>query len=206
MADPGAFLRNGRDPHAETLRSIVAAALSPKEPPVARPASGNPMAAIYKALGLTNVRSFRLDAPADGLVTITVQQYAIQDQLAAMAGEMVTRTYSLRELPPVQEQAAPVDAVKRAMELMMVPKSQLPPLAAEFAQHMCRKVGLCAETFLTSFAVYAQCVEFLPCDDPLYTARGEDIEWFKQRIQENVRETELAWARELEEKRAIKST
>lgn len=73
---------------------------------------------------------------------------------------------------------AAADAVKRGVELATVPMKDVPPLAIEFLRHLARKVGMCGEVCITAFAVYAQCVEGLPCDDDLYRARPEDIEWF----------------------------
>jgi len=73
-------------------------------------------------------------------------------------------------------------AVERAMHLFCnVPRKDLPTLAMEFESHLCREVGYCGEVILTAFAVYAQCVEGLPCDDELYKAREKDVEWFAAR-------------------------
>lgn len=73
-----------------------------------------------------------------------------------------------------------MDAVDRATQMMVVPKNQLPPLALEFARKMCREVGMCGETYITAYAIYAQCVEGLPCDDALYAARDADVAWFAE--------------------------
>jgi len=76
-----------------------------------------------------------------------------------------------------------MDAVERGMEMACeIPFGQLPLLAQEFAKKLCREVGMCGETFITAFAVYAQCVEGLPCDDDLYQARSVDVEWFNARL------------------------
>jgi len=72
-------------------------------------------------------------------------------------------------------------AIERGREMMVIPMEKLPPIALEFARKLCSEVGMCGEVFLTAFAVYAQCVEGLPCDDDLYTARPQDVEWFNQR-------------------------
>ncbi len=63
--------------------------------------------------------------------------------------------------------------------MLQVPMNTLPPLALEFARKLCREVGGCIETYMTAYAVYAQLVENLPCDDSLYQARTADVEWFK---------------------------
>ena len=73
------------------------------------------------------------------------------------------------------------DAVDRAQELLSVPMSQLPPLALEFVKKLCSEAGGCIEVFLTAYAVYAQCVEGLPCADDLYQVRPEHREWFSER-------------------------
>ncbi len=70
-------------------------------------------------------------------------------------------------------------AVERACEMMLIPIRDLPPLAYKFARKLMSEVGMCGETYLTAYAVYAQCIEKLPCDDNLYQARPCDIEWFK---------------------------
>lgn len=75
-----------------------------------------------------------------------------------------------------------LDAVDRAKELLNVKRSQLPPLALEFCGHLCSEVGSSIEVILTAFAVYAQCVEHLPCADELYHPRPQDLEWFADAI------------------------
>lgn len=69
-------------------------------------------------------------------------------------------------------------AVDRAMEMMAIPMNQLPPLAVKFARRLCNEVGMCGETFVTAYAVYAQIVEGLPNNDSLYSAREQDRKWF----------------------------
>lgn len=69
-------------------------------------------------------------------------------------------------------------AMKRAQEMMTIPMRKLPPLALEFAEYTCKQVGMCSEVLLTCWAVYAQLVEGLECDDSLYLARTEDKAWF----------------------------
>lgn len=75
-----------------------------------------------------------------------------------------------------------MDAVKRGTEMLNQPMNQLPTLATEFAQKLCREVGVCLEVLLTAYVVYAQIVEGLPCDDSLYQARDNDREWFAIRM------------------------
>lgn len=74
------------------------------------------------------------------------------------------------------------DAAARGMELALIPMKDVPPLALDFLGHLAKKVGMCGEVCITAFAVYAQCVEGLPCSDSLYTARPEDREWFAERV------------------------
>ena len=71
-----------------------------------------------------------------------------------------------------------MNAVERAQEMMLVPQSQLPSLALRYCEKMANENGMCGEVFLTAFAVYAQIVENLPCDDPLYAAAPADYRWF----------------------------
>lgn len=73
-------------------------------------------------------------------------------------------------------------AEQRGMEMMSIKMGQLPPLAVEFAQQLCREVGMCMEVLLTAWTVYAQCVEGLPCTDELYRARPCDVEWFQDSL------------------------
>jgi hypothetical protein len=72
-------------------------------------------------------------------------------------------------------------ALSRGEEMLYIPMKDLPPLALEFARHLCKQYGMCIETMLTAYTVYAQCVEGLDCKDDLYKARDIDIEWFNQR-------------------------
>lgn len=69
-------------------------------------------------------------------------------------------------------------AEERGKEMMHIPIRNLPPLARDFANHLCNQVGMCMETLLTAWTVYAQCVEGLQCTDELYKARDIDKEWF----------------------------
>jgi len=72
-------------------------------------------------------------------------------------------------------------AEQRGMEMLSIPMKDLPPLAWEFCRHLQSQVGLCIETCLTAYTVYAQCVERLPCTDDLYMARSVDKEWFRSK-------------------------
>lgn len=74
-----------------------------------------------------------------------------------------------------------LDAVTRGQEMLMKPMIELPTLAVEFARHLCSKVGGCMEVFLTAYAVYAQIVEKLPCNDNLYQPDQDAIAWFAER-------------------------
>ena len=73
------------------------------------------------------------------------------------------------------------DALARGMELLNMKRKDLPPLARDFADHLCQQVGMCMEVFLTAYAVYAQCVENLECSDDWYSATEEHKDWFRQR-------------------------
>lgn len=74
-------------------------------------------------------------------------------------------------------------AEQRGMEMMTIKMGELPPLAKEFAEHLCREAGgMCMEVLLTAYTVYAQCREGLHCTDDLYRARPCDVEWFKSRV------------------------
>jgi hypothetical protein len=44
----------------------------------------------------------------------------------------------------------------------------LPPPALKFAMALGKEYGMCGEVMLTAYAVYAQIVEDLSCDDPAY--------------------------------------
>lgn len=72
-----------------------------------------------------------------------------------------------------------MDALKRAWEMMMMPQNQLPPLSLKYYKHLEQKNGCCGEVFLTAFAIYAQCVENLLCNDSLYMASEIDRQWFR---------------------------
>jgi len=69
-------------------------------------------------------------------------------------------------------------ALERAMEMMQQPMAQLPPLALAFAKYTCNRIGMCGEVLLTCWAVYAQEIENLPCEDDLYLTRDDDRQWF----------------------------
>lgn len=78
-------------------------------------------------------------------------------------------------------------ATDRVSELMATKIKDVPPLATKFARHLGEKMGLCGEVYVTAYAIYAQCVEGLPCDDPDYVASPLDIAWFRSEIEENLR-------------------
>jgi len=70
-------------------------------------------------------------------------------------------------------------AEKRGQEMMFIPMCDLPPLAVKFAKHMGKEFGLCGEVFLTTWIVYAQCVEKLECTNEFYIPLAKNIQWFK---------------------------
>ncbi len=72
------------------------------------------------------------------------------------------------------------NAVDRAVEMMRIKQSELPPLALGFARHLGRQLGMCGEVYITAFAAYAQAIEKLPCDDDLYTLRADAQQWFDE--------------------------
>lgn len=72
-------------------------------------------------------------------------------------------------------------AEDRGMEMMLIPMGKLPPLALDFAKHLCAQMGMCGEVLLTAWTVYAQCVDGLSCDNDLYQARPCDRDWFEAR-------------------------
>lgn len=75
-------------------------------------------------------------------------------------------------------------ALQRAQDLFCnVKRSQLPPLARDYHDAFCRRVGLCGEMSLTAFAAYAEIVEGLPADDPEYAAEPDARAWFEARLQ-----------------------
>jgi hypothetical protein len=72
-------------------------------------------------------------------------------------------------------------AMERGQEMMLVPMSQLPPLATDYAKELCREVGMCLEVLLTAWVVYAQIVEGLKCDDERYQPSPSAIAFYKKR-------------------------
>lgn len=72
-------------------------------------------------------------------------------------------------------------AEERGMEMMTIPRGQLPYMSVIFAKHLCGQVGMCMEVLLTAYTVYAQCVEGLKCTDDLYIARNVDRDWFRDK-------------------------
>jgi len=86
-------------------------------------------------------------------------------------------------LQEVRKELYPKTAEKRGMEMMLIPMGELPTLAIEFGKHLCKEFGGCGEVLITAYAVYAQCVEGLPCTDDNYRARPQDKEWFEERCQ-----------------------
>jgi hypothetical protein len=73
------------------------------------------------------------------------------------------------------------NAVERAGQMMRVPMKDLPPIALDYAKRLSSQVGFCGEVLLTAWAVYAQIVEGLPCDDELYTPTQDAIDFYKEK-------------------------
>lgn len=73
-------------------------------------------------------------------------------------------------------------AEQRGAAMMRTPLGELPSLAVEFARAQCQRLGGCGEVLLTSWIVYAQCVEGLVCHTALYRSSREDWEWFRRRL------------------------
>lgn len=69
-------------------------------------------------------------------------------------------------------------AEQRGMEMMLIPIRDLPELAKGYAKRLCDKVGMCGETLLTAWIVYAQIVEKLPCTDSLYFPTLDAVMWY----------------------------
>lgn len=74
-----------------------------------------------------------------------------------------------------------MNALQRASEMMRIPMKDLPEIAVEYAKCLCKQVGMCMETLYTAWAVYAQIVEKLPCDDSLYIPNGDAILFYRER-------------------------
>lgn len=72
------------------------------------------------------------------------------------------------------------NAEDRGHEMMLYPIRDLPHLAIAFAKVLCQEFGMCGETLLTAWTIYAQMVEGLPCEDDLYKPRDEDLLWFSE--------------------------
>ncbi|MGZ8924353.1 MAG: hypothetical protein ACXW2E_00585 [Nitrososphaeraceae archaeon] len=70
-------------------------------------------------------------------------------------------------------------AEERGLELFNTSYMDIPSLAIGFLDLTIQKLGICAETHLTSFIKYAQCIEQLECTNPLYQATEEDKQWFE---------------------------
>ncbi len=70
-------------------------------------------------------------------------------------------------------------ADERGQQLMRVPMNQLPPVALNYARHLCQKYGACCEVYLTAYVQYANVVEGLEIEDDGYKpVMPEDIQWF----------------------------
>ena len=74
-------------------------------------------------------------------------------------------------------------AMDRAQELMSTKMSEVPELAIKFVQHLIEKIGVCSETWLLAYCVYAQEIEGLKCDDPSYKPDIEMKQWFEDNFQ-----------------------
>lgn len=84
--------------------------------------------------------------------------------------------------PARREKVNAMTAEQRGMEMMQVTMGQLPPLALEFAKHLCARVGMCMEVLLTAWTVYAQEVEGLEATDELYISSQEHRTWFAKKL------------------------
>lgn len=71
-------------------------------------------------------------------------------------------------------------AEQRASQLFQLKTSAVPPLALEYAKHLCSKYGGCGEMFITAYSHYAQAVEDLESHDSLYTIDLDGQQWFNE--------------------------
>jgi hypothetical protein len=69
-------------------------------------------------------------------------------------------------------------AEMRASELMGTVIKDVPDLARQYLRKLCCEVGMCGEVMFHAYAVYAQCVENLVCEDSPYQATDEEKKWF----------------------------
>lgn len=86
----------------------------------------------------------------------------------------------LVETNPLPMMKPEKNAVDRAMELMSIKTKDLPPLALEWRNELCRTYGGCMEVCISAFAEYAQAVEGLPCDNSLYVLTPAAEQFFKE--------------------------
>jgi hypothetical protein len=73
----------------------------------------------------------------------------------------------------------PPPAIRRAVELMKMPVSQIPIPAILYAAWLCNRYGMCGEVFMTAYCVYAQIAEGLSVEDDALYSINETIraEW-----------------------------
>ena len=72
-------------------------------------------------------------------------------------------------------------AEERAHELFFETKITDVPLGAlEYCKHLYKEIGVCSETCLTAYTHYAQAIEGLKTNDPLYVIDQAGQEWFRK--------------------------
>lgn len=79
---------------------------------------------------------------------------------------------------PDEPESPPEPAIERAVAMAALPMNQLPPLALGFLKHLSSQIGMCGEVCITAYAVYAQIVEKLECNDSLYCPDEDARKWF----------------------------
>lgn len=129
----------------------------------------------YLTLGRNAVTASKNVAGAD------YENVSVSRSDPARGAYKVDLRYGSFWLEPV-ERDHPMTALERGIELMGKKSKELPPLAHQFAQHLCDKMGLCGEVVLTALTVYAECVEKLEAADPDYAATAEHVQWFKNQF------------------------
>lgn len=71
-------------------------------------------------------------------------------------------------------------ALVRANELFNAPVNGIPPMAMAYLHELSKRLGVCAEAYITAYAAYAQEIEGLTCNERDYISDAEAKAWFAE--------------------------
>lgn len=122
-----------------------------------------------------------LKGEIDTLPAIEIKDFSIEERQSWSPQDTETEfLHMYQDLTGINVEK---DALERGMEMMTKPLSSLPYAARDYAQHMCKEIGMCMEVLLTAWCHCAEVVEgYKRSEDAAYQATTEAFRFFGKTV------------------------